>query len=43
MKCVFSTHPHFFFISPHHVDARGGTQGGGYRRKDGNGEVDDFL
>ena len=27
----------------HPVDARGGSQGGCYRRKDGDGEVQDFL
>jgi hypothetical protein len=27
----------------YHVDARGGSQGGCYRRKDGDGEVQDFL
>jgi hypothetical protein len=27
----------------HQVDARGGAQGGGYRRQDGDGELDDFL
>ena len=27
----------------HQVHARGGAQGGGYRRKDGNDEMDDFL
>ena len=30
------------FLS-HHADARGGAQGGGYRRKYRDGEVDDFL
>ena len=29
--------------SSHQVDAGGGAQGGRYRRKDGNGEVYDFL
>ena len=29
--------------SSHQVDARGGAQGGRYRRKDGDGELDDFL
>jgi hypothetical protein len=27
----------------HQVDARGGAQGGSYRRQDGDGELDDFL
>ena len=27
----------------HQVHARGGAQGSGYRRKDGNDEMDDFL
>ena len=30
-------------LSSHQVDARGGAQGGRYRRKDGDGELDDFL
>ena len=29
--------------SSHQVDARGGAQGGRYRRQDGDGELDDFL
>ena len=33
----------FCLLSVHHADARGGSQGGSYRRKDGYGEVDDFL
>ena len=27
----------------HHPDARGGSQSGRYRRKDGDDELDDFL
>ena len=34
---------HPLLFSVHHVDARGGAQGGGYRRKYRDGEVDDFL
>ena len=30
-------------VSCHQADAGGGSQGGGYRRKDGDGKVDDFL
>ena len=30
-------------LSSHQVDARGGAQGGRYRRQDGDGELDDFL
>ena len=30
-------------LSSHQVDARGGSQGGRYRRQDGDGELDDFL
>jgi hypothetical protein len=33
----------FFISSTNQVDARSSTQGGGYRRKDSNGEVNDFL
>ena len=31
------------FVSLHQLDARGGTQGGGYRRQYGNDEMQDFL
>ena len=34
---------HPLLFSVHHADARGGAQGGGYRREYRDGEVDDFL
>ena len=34
---------YLIYLMGHQVHARGGAQGGGYRRKDGNDEVDDFL
>lgn len=33
----------FFVPSWHHADARGSSQGGRYRRQDGDGDVQDFL
>ena len=34
---------YLIYLMGHQVHARGGAQGGGYRRKDGNDEMDDFL
>ena len=34
---------YLIYLMRHQVHARGGAQGSGYRRKDGNDEMDDFL
>ena len=33
----------YAYVSLHHADARGGSQGSCYRRKYRDGEVDDFF
>ena len=40
---IFSATQGLHFRSAHHVDARGGAKGSCNRRKDGDGEVQDFL